>query len=125
LILGVGTDIVAVDRIRVALARFGDAFAERMLTPLELLEYRRNKFPATFLAKRFAAKEALSKALGTGLRPPVTCRHIQVVHDLMGKPDFVFNPELARWLEERGVKHWHLSTSDEREYACAFVVVED
>lgn len=124
MILGIGTDIVAVARIEAALQRHGTAFAERILAPRELSEFLDSGHPARFLAKRFAAKEALAKATGVGLRHPVSLRHIAVDHDELGKPSFAFDPELSDFLHDRGVIGQHLSISDERELVVAFVVLE-
>jgi len=124
MIYGIGTDIVAVARIDGLRQRYGDGFAGRILATDELADYRANRFPARFLAKRFAAKEALSKALGTGLRYPVSLRNISVTHDERGKPAFRFAVALAQWLAQQGVRCCHLSVSDEKETACAVVVLE-
>lgn len=124
MILGIGTDIVSVTRIEEALRRHGPAFAERILSTTELAEYATQAHPARFLAKRFAAKEAIAKASGQGLRYPVSLHNITVGHDELGKPAFMFEPELAILLTGMGVKRHHLSLSDEREHAVAFVILE-
>ncbi|MDD2700947.1 MAG: holo-ACP synthase [Sideroxydans sp.] len=124
MIFGIGTDIVSVARIAEACERHGAAFAERLLTSAELAEYAQQPHPARFLAKRFAAKEALAKATGQGLRHPVTLHNIEVGHDELGKPQFHFALELAQYLHSLGVAHHHLSISDEHEHALAFVVLE-
>ena len=82
------------------------------------------KFPERFLAKRFAAKEAFAKALGTGVRAPATWHNIRVGHDELGRPVLAFGPELAELLERNAIRGHHLSISDERELAAAFVVLE-
>ena len=76
------------------------------------------------LAKRFAAKEAFAKAVGTGIRAPVTFHAISVGHDEWGKPEFICAPELQKWLDKKGIKHVHLSMSDEEDTVVAFVVAE-
>ncbi len=124
MIYGIGTDIVEVSRIEDSLARFGDAFAERILGFSELSAYRQSNTKARFLAKRFAAKEAFSKALGTGLRAPATFQNIGITHDDLGKPMFDFAPELQDLLDRRGIHFQHLSISDEKALALAFVVLE-
>lgn len=124
MIFGIGTDIVAVARIEAACARHGPAFAARILTERELAEYATQAHPARFLSKRFAAKEALAKATGHGLRHPVSLRNITVSHDELGKPDFVFDEALAAFLSGLGVVRHHLSISDEHETVVAFVVLE-
>lgn len=124
MILGIGTDIIAVARIASAIQRHGDAFAETILAEEELAEYRESKHPARFLAKRFAAKEALAKATGQGLRAPVTLRAIRITHDELGKPILAFGDELAAYLARQGMAAHHLSISDEKEMVVAFVILE-
>ena len=124
MIYGIGTDIVEVARIEESLARFGDAFARRILTEAEWLEYTQSQVKARFLAKRFAAKEAAGKALGTGLRTPATMQAIGVTHDDLGKPFLLLSDDLQAWVEARGIRFMHLSISDEKALAAAFVVLE-
>lgn len=123
-IVGVGTDIVAVARMSGALERHGERFASRILAPEELADWQRRDRPAGMLAKRFAAKEAAAKALGTGIDQGVTLKSIVVRHDPLGRPTL----HLARGAEARArelaVRRTHLSLSDEREFAVAFVVLE-
>jgi len=122
-IYGIGTDIVTVARMRDSLARHGERFAQRLLHPDELEDYGKAREPERFLAKRFAAKEALSKALGTGLRPPATLSAIGVRHDELGKPSYLFAGGLAEHLASLGLCA-HLSISDEREHVIAFAILE-
>jgi len=124
MIHGIGTDIVAVARIEAAIARHGSAFAERILSVQELPEYASCAHPARFLSKRFAAKEALAKATGQGLRHPVSLHGISVIHDELGKPAFHFEDELSAYLQQQGMTAHHLSISDEKEMVVAFVVLE-
>lgn len=124
MIYGIGTDIVEVSRIEDSLARFGDAFAQRILSEREWLSYSQSQTQARFLAKRFAAKEAFAKALGTGLRAPATFQNIEITHDDMGKPMLDLAPELQAMLDKQGIRHAHLSVSDEKALAAAFVVLE-
>lgn len=123
MIYGIGTDIVTVARMRDSLARHGVRFAERILHPDELAGFGGVREPERFLAKRFAAKEAFSKALGTGLRPPATLAAIGISHDALGKPFYVFGEALAAHLEGLGLRA-HLSLSDEREHVIAFALLE-
>lgn len=123
MIYGIGTDIVAVARMRDALARHGERFAQRLLHPAELDSYAQAREPERFLAKRFAAKEAFAKALGTGLRPPATLSAIGVAHDALGKPHYFFAEALAASVAELGLRA-HLSISDERDTVVAFAVLE-
>lgn len=124
MILGIGTDIVTVARIEAAIARHGTAFAERILSAQELPEYTAHAHPARFLSKRFAAKEALAKATGQGLRHPVSLQRISITHDELGKPAFLFDAELSAFLQQLGVTRHHLSISDERDMVVAFVILE-
>ena len=124
MIYGIGTDIVEVSRIEDSLARFGDAFAERILTEQEWLTFSQSQTKARFLAKRFAAKEAFAKALGTGLRAPATFQNIGITHDDLGKPVLTLAPELQRLLDQKHITQQHLSISDEKALAVAFVVLE-
>jgi holo-[acyl-carrier protein] synthase len=124
MILGVGTDLCEVGRVERALERFGERFAARILVASELEIFRRRRKRAAYLAKRFAAKEAFSKALGTGIRFPVNWHNVWVVNDRAGKPTLEFSRPLAAFLKRRGVEKVHLSLTDEIGMACAFVVVE-
>lgn len=124
MIHGIGTDIVATQRMAQLHARYGGKLAQRVLAPEEWGEYAQAADKTRFLAKRFAAKEALAKALGTGMRAPVTFSAISVTHDARGRPAFAYAPELQAWLRTRELGPCHLSVSDEVEYAVAFVVME-
>lgn len=123
-IYGIGTDIVEVSRIELSLERYGDSFARRILSEREWLSYSQSQTQARFLAKRFAAKEAFAKALGTGLRAPATFQNIGIGHDDLGKPVLDLAPELEALLEAKGITFQHLSISDEKALAAAFVVLE-
>jgi len=136
MIFGVGTDIQKVSRIREALARNGDRFAERILGPDELVIYRRRSakdaahaesFTTSrgilFLATRFAAKEALSKALGLGMRMPMRWRAAQIVKERSGKPRVAVDDVLGAWMAERSLVA-HVTLTDDDDYAVAFAVVE-
>jgi holo-[acyl-carrier protein] synthase len=124
MIYGIGTDIVEVSRIEDSLDRFGETFAQRILTEREWLDFEQSQIKARFIAKRFAAKEAFAKALGTGLRAPAAFGNIGVAHDDLGKPVFDLAPELQEYLERCGIRACHLSISDEKALAVAFVVLE-
>jgi holo-[acyl-carrier protein] synthase len=123
MIFGVGTDIVAIARLRQLFERHGERALEKLLAPVERVEFEQAKDPARFLAKRFAAKEAFGKALGIGVATPATLPNIAIVHDALGKPAFSYAPELEAFLEQRGLSA-HLSISDEKDQALAFVVME-
>ena len=124
MIFGIGTDIVEVNRIQASITQFGDDFARRILADSELESYLQSHIKARFLAKRFAAKEAFSKALGTGLRAPATFQNIAVYHDVLGKPMLLLAPELQAFLDTKNIKQTHISISDEKTLAAAFVVLE-
>ncbi len=123
MIVGIGTDIVRIARVEAALERHGKRFAQRLLSAEEWLEYGDDKRPARFLAKRFAAKEAAVKALGTGFREGVKLGDITVIHDRRGKPGLNFAGRTADVARELGVGERHLSLADELEYAVAFVTL--
>ena len=123
MIFGIGTDIVAVQRMRDALDRHGERFADRILAAGEREDFAAAADPARFLAKRFAAKEAFGKALGTGVAVPATLHAIAVAHDELGKPAYTFAPPLASHMVEHTLAA-HLSLSDERDYVVAFAVID-
>lgn len=128
MIYGIGTDIMKIDRIAAALARHGDRFAERILGVEELEKYHRRKAKVAarglrFLATRFAAKEAFSKAIGLGIRMPMTWRSAQILNAPSGKPIVVTSGKLAEYMELNGLTA-QVSITDEVEYAVAFVIVE-
>lgn len=123
MIYGIGTDIVAVRRMADFWQRHGERGLERMLAPDEREACRASPDPGRFLAKRFAAKEALGKAFGTGVRDPLLLPAISVSHDELGKPAFAYSPELAAHVAALGLVA-HLSISDEQDYAVAFVILE-
>ncbi|MCK9284712.1 MAG: holo-ACP synthase [Rhodocyclaceae bacterium] len=123
MIFGVGTDLVVVSRMAELYARLPQRTLEKFLAPTERDDCRSSNDPGRFLAKRLAAKEALGKAFGSGIREPVLMPAIEVAHDALGKPEFRFHGALAEYVATRGIT-CHLSISDEREHALAFVVVE-
>lgn len=124
MIFGIGTDIVEYSRIEAMWARYGVRFAGRLLSEREMPEFQAHPHQARFLAKRFAAKEALAKAVGSGLRHPVSLQRISVTHDGLGKPVLQFDEELRTYLAQLGINGHHLSISDERDMIVAFVVLE-
>ena len=124
MILGIGTDIVSIARIRDTLDRHGAAFAQRILSDIELVAMNDAKEPVAWLAKRWAAKEAFGKAAGSGIVSPLTLSGIGIGHDDAGRPLFVLNDAIAFHLQSRGVTRTHLTISDERDYALAFVIFE-
>ncbi|MEB0013244.1 holo-ACP synthase [Glaciimonas sp. Gout2] len=128
MIYGIGTDITQIPRIEAALSRHGDRFAEKILGPEELVKYhhRKAKIAARgirFLATRFAAKEAFSKAIGIGLRMPMTWRAMQTLNAPGGKPVVLTSGVLEEFMLKNGLTA-QVSITDEVEYAVAFVIVE-
>ncbi|GAL19412.1 holo-[acyl-carrier protein] synthase [Vibrio maritimus] len=123
-ILGLGTDIAEIERVEKALSRTGEAFAQRILTDSEFAQFQSLKQQGRFLAKRFAVKEAASKALGTGIAHGVTFHDFEVTNDEHGKPLLTLNKKAAQIAASMGVVSNHLSISDERHYAVATVIFE-
>jgi holo-[acyl-carrier protein] synthase len=128
MIYGVGTDICDVRRIGAVLARRGDRFAERVLGPHELVVFhaRRAQFAergVRYLATRFSAKEAFAKAIGLGMRMPMTWRGCEIAKQRSGKPEIRLHGVLAEWFSARRLRA-HVSVTDEADYAASFVVVE-
>ncbi len=124
MIYGVGTDIVEVARVQASIDQFGDDFAKRILAESELESYQASKIKPRFLAKRFAAKEAFSKALGTGIREPATFQNIAISHDELGKPLLKLSEVLQDFVNTKNITQMHISISDEKNLAAAFVVLE-
>ncbi len=125
---GIGTDIIDIRRLRATLARRGDRFAEKVLGPQELAVFhsRRARVEArglSYLATRFSAKEAFAKAIGLGLRMPMTWRRCEILNLPGGAPVVRLNGDLADWFAERRLRA-HVTVTDETDYAAAFVVVE-
>jgi len=128
MIVGIGTDLCDVRRIEATLARRGERFAERVLGPAELPVFRARRARVEarglrFLATRFSAKEAFSKAIGLGIRWPMSWRACEVLNEPSGKPFLRLSGELAQWFEARGLVA-HVTVTDESDYAASFVVVE-
>ena len=124
MIYGVGTDVVEIGRIQKVLERFGERFARRILCENELIRFSGHRLPAAFLAKRFAAKEAFAKALGTGIHAPANWHGVWVRNLPSGKPVLDFSEELKTLLAKRKILHSHVSLSDERGVAFATVILE-
>jgi holo-[acyl-carrier protein] synthase len=124
MIYGIGTDLIEIRRVGRVLARFGERFARRILCEPELARFHRHRQPVAYLAKRFAAKEAFTKALGTGIHAPANWHGVWVSNLRSGKPVLEFSPALRQLLETRGIRHAHVSLSDERDMASATVILE-
>lgn len=128
MIFGIGTDICDVRRIAAAYQRRGERFAEKVLGPFEIQVFRARfaKVPArgiSYLATRFSAKEAFAKAIGKGMRMPMTWRACEIVNAASGKPEIRLHGDLAVWFDENNLRA-HVSLSDESTHAASFVVVE-
>lgn len=128
MIYGIGTDLIEIERIAQAQARFGDRFAQRVLGAQELQRYaarsqRSAQRGLAYLATRFAAKEAICKALGLGMRLPMTWRAVEIVNAPSGRPVAIAHGELARFLQARRLR-LHVSVTDERSVAMAYAVAE-
>ena len=127
MIYGIGTDIVQISRVEAALARSGERFAEKILGPQELEKYHARRARSAvrglrFLATRFSAKEAFSKAIGLGMRMPMTWRSAQMLNDPSGKPVIVCSGALAEFMEQNKLTA-QVTISDEADYGVAFVIV--
>ena len=128
MIVGIGTDLCDIRRVQETLNRRGDRFAQKVLGDQEYAVYtqRGARLPLRglrYLATRFSAKEAFSKAVGLGIRTPMTWRSCEILNAPSGKPLIVLNGALAQWFDSRD---WmaHVTVTDEGDYASAFVVVE-
>lgn len=124
-VVGIGLDVVDLVRLKRTLDELGDRFMERICTPAEA-EYCRSSKRRSHerLGARFAAKEALGKALGVGMTQGVVWQEIEVVHDSRGCPELVLHGHTQRTIEERGVEAIHLSLSHDGDVAAAVVVLE-
>ena len=124
MIYGIGTDIVSIERVQEILKKNRDGFINRVLTEHERALFANKADSAAFCSKRFAAKEAFSKALGTGIGRVVSFQDLTVRNNENGKPYFMPSEKLRLYLQEKGIKQGHLSISDESSNALAFVVLE-
>ncbi|WP_019529959.1 holo-ACP synthase [Dasania marina] len=124
MIVGIGTDLVKIDRIEASYQRLGNKFAQRILTPQEFAQFETATKPIALLAKRFAVKEAAGKALGTGIGQGVSWQDISITHNELGAPMLCFSGKAAEYAAARQVCGQHVSISDEDDIATAFVVLE-
>jgi len=124
MIFGIGVDIVEISRFERIKQRFGDRFVQRLLTQRELAQYHKRNGSINFIASRFAAKEAASKALGTGIAQGISFKSIEVVNDEQGKPKLQFHDAAKALITKHNVRQPLLSLSDEKHYAVAMVVLE-
>jgi holo-[acyl-carrier protein] synthase len=128
MIYGIGTDICDIRRIRASFERHGERFALKILSEAELTVWQRRsaRWPERglrYLATRFSAKEAFSKAVGMGMHMPMTWRHCEIANDASGKPIIVLHGALKEWFEAQKLTA-HITVTDESEYAASFCVVE-
>lgn len=124
MIAGIGTDILNINRIEKSYMKFSQRLLNKILSQSEIEQFKKHKTPIHFLAKRFAAKEALFKALGTGYGKGLFFHHIAIKNDKLGKPFFVIENQLAEIMKKNNWKNIEVSISDEKDYAIAFVVIE-
>lgn len=122
-ILGIGTDLVSLARIEKLLDRFGTKLVDRILAPEEKAQYRQSASPTSYFAKRFAAKEAVAKAFGTGIGAHLAFNEISVTNLASGQPVVQFVGKAKDFVESLNIGHIHISLSDEKLFALAFVVV--
>jgi holo-[acyl-carrier protein] synthase len=123
-IFGIGIDIVQIDRVQRSVEKHGEIFAKKILHNNELAIFNQHQHPHRYLAKRFAAKEAFAKALGTGIVEGVTLPRIEIVNDSDGKPALVLHGATEVMVKNKGVKSMFLAITDEQDYAVAQVVLE-
>jgi len=124
MIYGVGTDIVNIERVKKILSKNRDGFVKRVLSEHEQALFANKADSAAYCAKRFAAKEAFAKALGTGIGQVAGFQDLTVRNNENGKPYFIPSEKLRLYLLEKGINQAHLSISDESQNAVAFVILE-
>ena len=122
-VVGIGTDIIEINRLSSMSAKVIEKLALRVLTPVEYQRYKSLKQPEPFLAKRWAGKEAASKALGTGIANGVSFQHIEIASLETGQPILKLTEQALNLAQNLGATSWHISLSDETNYATAFVVL--
>jgi holo-[acyl-carrier protein] synthase len=122
-IFGIGTDVVRLDRIASAYERFGRHFVERLLMPEELAAFEAHKRPVRFLAMRFAAKEAIAKALGTGFAHGIWIRDVGFMQNAWGRPEVRFSPRGQRVADALGAGEGHVTLTDEAGLVVAVAVL--
>ena len=123
MIFGIGTDVVQQERVRQVHEKFGDRFVERLLLPAELAAFHRYKRPVRFLAMRFAAKEAIVKAMGTGFAHGMWIRDSGVVSNAWGKPEIIWSERGRHMCEQLGIGEGHVTLTDEAGLIVAVAVL--
>lgn len=124
MIIGIGVDIAETARIERLLEEYGDRFARRILCGAEFAEFERRRRSSTYLATRFAAKEAVAKALGTGIGKYLGFQSIHISNDKQGKPSLQFLGKAIDLIKQRSIANALISLSDEKHYVVAMVVLE-
>ncbi|TKB46174.1 holo-ACP synthase [Thalassotalea mangrovi] len=122
-VVGIGNDLIEIARIAKMADKARDRLSKRILTESEMAIYQSHNFPERFLAKRWAAKEAAAKALGTGIAAGVSFQHIEISNLDNGQPQLNFSGRALEIAEQLNAIHFHISLSDEQHYAVAFVVL--
>jgi holo-[acyl-carrier protein] synthase len=123
MIFGIGTDVVQLERVRLVHEKFGDRFVERLLLPAELEAFRRYTRPVRFLAMRFAAKEAIVKAMGTGFAHGMWIRDTGVVSNTWGRPEIIWSERGRQMCEKLGIGEGHVTLTDEAGLIVAVAVL--
>lgn len=123
-IVGIGIDIVQINRIKKIFLIYKDKFANKILTKNEFIKFHISKNKVKFLAKHFSVKEAASKALGTGLRNGITFKNFEIFKNKLGKPKIFFFHQAMLVLKKIKGKKVHITLTDEKEYLCSFVLIE-
>ncbi|QCI25971.1 holo-ACP synthase [Buchnera aphidicola] len=124
-IIGIGCDIICFKRIKKIVSIFGNKFAKRILSENELKKLNDINDKINFIAKRFVVKEALSKALGIGLRYKIKMKNFELLHNIFGKPQLVFLKQARNMLIKYNIKSIHVSISDEKKYVFSVVILEN
>lgn len=124
MILGLGTDITEVARVKVSLERFGDSFLKRILHPAEIAYCQNYQDPTQYVAGRFAAKEAISKAFGTGIGSQLGWHDMEICRKESGEPYVVLHGGGQKLFAERGAKQLHITLSHTRNYATSVAILE-
>ncbi|BAP58631.1 holo-ACP synthase [Candidatus Tachikawaea gelatinosa] len=125
-IIGIGSDLIEINRIAYLIKKYNSRLANRILHENELKEYKNKKNKLiSFLAKRFAVKEAASKALGTGIKNNISFKQFELFHDKLGKPKLNFFLEAKKLAKSLGVKSIHVTLTDDSLYVFAIVIIEN
>jgi holo-[acyl-carrier protein] synthase len=122
-VVGIGTDIIEINRIANMADGTRDRLAHRVLTEAEYQFYQQTNHPERYLAKRWAGKEAVAKALGTGIADGVSFQHINIISLSTGQPTLVLSDRALEIAKALNASHWHISLADEKHYATAFVTL--